>query len=107
MCFTNLIYDPIAGTGFSLGFNSVGHFVFIAIPFISVSFTTYLTFAVNSFSYFIFLNFLFGLCYAFPLSNHHFVERQKIRIPGLYVAEKWRGDKTRGSRPDGKFGPEL
>lgn len=76
-----------------------GILFFIAIPFISVSFTTYLTFAVNSFFLLhFFSNFLFGLCYAFPLFNHHFVGRQKFRNSELYVAERWRGDKTRGSK---------
>jgi len=101
ICFTNLIYDPIAKTGFfSLDSNSVGYFVFIASPFISVSFTTYLTFAVNSFSYFIFSQFFIRFCYAFPLFNHRFVGRQNIRSSELYVAEKWRGGggKTRGRK---------
>jgi len=55
ICFTYLIYDPIAKTGFFfLTLIQWGILFFIAIPFISVSFATYLTFAVNSFSYFIF-----------------------------------------------------
>jgi len=67
ICFTYLIHNPIAETGFFLDFNSVGYFVFIASPFISVSFTTYLTFAVNSFSYFIFSQFFIRALLCIPL----------------------------------------
>jgi len=100
ICFTYLIYDPIAKAGFfSLDFNSVGYFVFYCYSFISVCFTTYLTFAVNSFSYFIFSQIFYsGFVMHSPCLTIISWEDKKIRSSELYVAERWRGDKTRGSK---------
>lgn len=100
ICFTYLIYDPTAKTSFFfLTLIQWGILFFIAVPFISVSFCHLFNIRCEFFFLLHFFSkFLFGLCYEFPLFNHHFVGRQKIRSSELYVAERWRGDKTRGSK---------